>query len=240
MLEFFSTDTVWLNIPIGEGGYALSYIEAVGTLCGLLCIVLASFEKTINYLFGLLNVTLFAIIFYQINLYASLLLQVFFFVANVYGWYAWTRVTQDTQEVELKTRWLTKQKFILTAVISVVFILLLTYTIDPVFEFLTGVTVNLLNMLGLNIAMPVLEPDAYPFWDSCMMILSIVAQVLMVRKYVENWMIWVVINIICVVIFSLQGVYAMAIEYVILMFVAMNGTRMWMKSAKDNGSKALQ
>lgn len=66
-----------VNIPLGEGGYALSWIEAIGTVFGLLCIWFASKEKIINYLFGLINVTLFAAIFFQIQLYASLLLQVF-------------------------------------------------------------------------------------------------------------------------------------------------------------------
>ena len=84
----FSTQNIPVHIPIGAGGYDLSWIEAVGTLAGLLCIWLASLEKISNYAFGLINVTLFAIIFFQIQLYASLLLQLFFFAANIYGWYA--------------------------------------------------------------------------------------------------------------------------------------------------------
>ena len=73
-MDFFSINNVMVNIPLGEGGYALSWIEAIGTVFGLLCIWCASREKIINYLFGLINVTLFAAIFFQIQLYASLLL----------------------------------------------------------------------------------------------------------------------------------------------------------------------
>jgi len=72
-----------------------------------------------------------------------------------------------------------------------------------------------------------------------MMVLSIVAMILMTRKYVENWLLWVVINVISVAIFTLQGVYAMALEYLILTFIALNGSRMWMNSARDRGSRAL-
>ncbi|WP_407704061.1 nicotinamide riboside transporter PnuC [Zophobihabitans entericus] len=238
-MDLLSTSNILVHIPVGSGGYDLSYIEAIGTICGLLCIYLASIEKTINYLFGLLNVSLFAIIFFQINLYASLMLQVFFFIANIYGWYAWTRVKEGTQEVELKTRWMSAPKLITTIIICAVFIGLLTVYIDPVFKVLTDIVVNGLNAVGFNITMPELEPDAYPFWDSTMMVLSIVAQILMTRKYVENWIIWVIINLISIVIFSLQGVYAMAIEYAILTFIALNGVKMWQKSAKENGSKPL-
>ncbi len=73
--------------------------------------------------------------------------------------------------------------------------------------------------LGFNVVMPQLQLDAFPFWDSCMMVLSIAVMILMTRKYVENWLLWVVINLIRVMIFARQGVYAMMLEYMI----ALNG-----------------
>jgi len=71
------------------------------------------------------------------------------------------------------------------------------------------------------------------------MVLSIVAMILMTRKYVENWLLWVVINVISVMIFARQGVYAMSLEYVILTLIALNGSRLWMQSAREQGSRAL-
>ena len=100
-MDFFSVQNILVHIPIGAGGYDLSWIEAVGTIAGLLCIGLASLEKISNYFFGLINVTLFGIIFFQIQLYASLLLQVFFFAANIYGWYAWSRQTSQNEAVAI-------------------------------------------------------------------------------------------------------------------------------------------
>lgn len=104
---------------------------------------------------------------------------------------------------------------------------------------LTRVAVMIMQALGLQVVMPELQPDAFPFWDSCMMVLSIVAMILMTRKYVENWLLWVIINVISVVIFALQGVYAMSLEYIILTFIALNGSRMWINSARERGSRAL-
>ena len=121
----------------------------------------------------------------------------------------------------------------------VVAIALMTLYIDPVFAVLTQVAVNVMQGLGMNVVMPTLQPDAFPFWDSSMMVLSIAAMVLMTRKYVENWLLWVIINVISVAIFTLQGVYAMALEYLILTFIALNGSRMWMNSARERGSRAL-
>ncbi len=237
-MDFFSTQNILVHIPLGAGGYDLSWIEAVGTIAGLLCIWLASLEKIVNYLFGLINVTLFAIIFFQIQLYASLLLQLFFFAANLYGWYAWSRQTSQN-EAELQIRWLPLPKALSWLAACVVAIALMTYYIDPVFAVLTRVAVNVMQGLGMNVVMPTLQPDAFPFWDSSMMVLSIAAMVLMTRKYVENWLLWVIINVISVAIFTLQGVYAMALEYLILTFIALNGSRMWMNSARERGSRAL-
>ena len=237
-MDFFSTQNILVHIPIGAGGYDLSWIEAVGTLAGLLCIWLASLEKISNYAFGLINVTLFAIIFFQIQLYASLLLQLFFFAANIYGWYAWSRQNSQ-QEAELQIRWLPLPKAIAWFVACVVAIGFMTVYINPVFAFLTRVAVSAMSGIGLSVTMPELQPDAFPFWDSCMMVLSIAAMILMTRKYVENWLLWVIINVISVAIFALQGVYAMSMEYLLLTFIALNGSRMWIKSARERGSHAL-
>ena len=237
-MDFFSTQNILVHIPLGAGGYDLSWIEAVGTVAGLLCIWLASLEKISNYAFGLINVTLFAIIFFQIQLYASLLLQLFFFVANVYGWYAWSRQSGENQAA-LQIRWLSLPRALTWLAACAVAIGLMTRFIDPVFGALTRVAVKLMQGLGLNVTMPQLQPDAFPFWDSCMMVLSVVAMILMTRKYVENWLLWVVINVISVTIFALQGVYAMALEYVLLTFIALNGCRMWINSARTRGSRAL-
>lgn len=231
-VDFFSINTLFLHIPIGEGGYNLSYIEAIGTICGLLCIGLASLEKTINYLFGLINVTLFAIIFFQINLYSSLLLQIFFFCANIYGWYAWSKQT-ESHEHELRIRWLSAPALISWIVICAIGIFLLTRYIDPVFGYLTKIAVNGLQALHFNVSQPTLAPDPYPFWDAAMTILSIAAMILMTRKYVENWFLWGAINIISIVIYALQGVYVMSLEYVILFFIAVFGAISWIKSAKS-------
>ncbi|WP_313360768.1 nicotinamide riboside transporter PnuC [Mixta calida] len=236
-MEFFSTQNILVHIPLGKGGYDLSWIEAVGTLAGLLCIWLASREKIVNYLFGLINVTLFAIIFFQIQLYASLLLQLFFFGANLYGWYAWSRQNSDNQAA-LQIHWLPRRKAIGWTAGSLIAIALMTVWIDPFFAFLTELAVVLMQAAGLQVAMPELQPDAFPFWDSTMMVLSIVAMILMTRKYVENWLLWVVIDVISVWIFARQGVYAMSLEYLILTLIALNGSWLWIKSARQYRPRA--
>ncbi|WP_262947643.1 nicotinamide riboside transporter PnuC, partial [Xenorhabdus indica] len=54
------------------------------------------------------------------------------------------------------------------------------------------------------------------------------------RKHVENWLIWVLINVISVVIYFYQGVLAMSLQYIILTGIALNGARLWIKATKNN------
>ncbi|CDG21996.1 Nicotinamide riboside transporter pnuC [Xenorhabdus poinarii G6] len=231
-MDFFSINNILVNIPLGTG-YNFSYVEATGTISGLLCIWFASQEKNINYLFGLINVSLFAVIFFQIQLYASLILQFFFFVANIYGWYAWSRVNEQKQ-IALKIRWLNPKQMVIVAAISILAILIMTFNIDQLFGYMAKAVVLLLQGIGLHITMPELKPDAFPFWDSVMTVLSIVAMILMTRKHVENWLIWVIIDVISVVIYYQQGVLAMSLQYIILTGIALNGARLWIKAAKHH------
>lgn len=234
-MEFFNTSNTMVHIALGSNGDNLSYIEAVATVAGFLCIWLASQEKIINYLFGLINVTLFAVIFFQIQLYASLLLQIFFFAANTYGWYAWSRV-DAYHEASLKIRWMSFSKVVVTLFIAIILTLLLSFNIDKVFIFLAHVTWDIAHLLGFYLEPVQIEPDAFPFCDSTMMVLSIIAMILMTRKYAESWLLWIIINVISVVIFYLQGVLAMSFEYLMLLGISINGFRLWARSAKENGS----
>lgn len=115
----------------------------------------------------------------------------------------------------------------------------MTWFIDPVFAMLTRVMLALLQTVGMQVAMPELQPDAFPFWDSTMLVLSIAAMVLMTRKYVENWLLWVIIDVISVVIYAVQGVYAMSLEYVLLTAIALMGSYSWIKGAQRNGYTPL-
>ena len=224
---FDINNTLWM-IPIGSG-YELSWIEAIGTIAGLLCIWLASQEKTINYLFGLINVTLFAIIFYQIQLYSLLMLQLFFFCANIYGWYAWTRPQQNGDPLQI--HWLSTPKLVGSTLFSIAGIAWLTAYSYEIFVALASMTITTLNALGASLTMPTIAASAHPFWDACATILSIVAQILMTRKYVESWWLWTLINAISIGLYAAQGVYAMSIQYSILLFIAANGIREWSKAA---------
>lgn len=229
IINFFSIKNILYHFNLGSG-YDLSYIEAIGTIFGLLCVWYASVEKRINFYFGLINVTLFAIIFYQIQLYANLLLQIFFFVMNIYGLYAWGKPNDSGDS--LKIHWLSKPQLIITIIGSILGVYLLSLYINPFFNTLTLITVKFIQVFMPNLTMPKLQPDPYTLMDAAVTVLSIVAMVQMTRKLVENWLLWVLIDVISIILYIEQGVYFMALQYVILTFIALNGSRAWIKAAR--------
>lgn len=229
LYDIFSIKTVLYHFNLGSG-YDLSYIEAVGTVFGLLCIWFASKEKRYNFYFGLVNVTLFAIIFYQIQLYANLLLQVFFWLMNVYGLYAWGNSKDEHNNLEI--RWLSKTNLIITIIIAVIAIVIFTIYIDQFFAMLTNIALDLIRMILPTIASPDLQADPYPLMDAMITVLSVIAMVQMTRKLVENWLIWVLINLISIILYAKQGVYFMSLEYVLLLFIAINGSLEWIRAAQ--------
>lgn len=231
LFDFFSIKNVLWHFNLGSG-YDLSYIEAVGTIFGLLCIWYASVEQRVNFYFGMINVVLFAIIFYQIQLYANLLLQVFFFVMNVYGLYAWGKTSDN--DSNFKIRWLNKRMLVVTVVLSAIGISLLALYIDQFFSLLTTVSVKLMQLFIPDLIIPKLQADPYPLMDATVTILSVVAMVQMTRKLVENWLLWVLIDVISIILYTKQGVYFMALEYVILTFIALNGSIIWIKAARQS------
>jgi len=225
-----------VHIPLGKGGYDLSWIEAIGTVFGLINIWLASREVTINYLFGIANVLLFTLIFYQIQLYASMLLQVFFLVANIVGWYLWHK-SDNMQGAQLMVRWMASKQLITTCIISIVFIALVAFNIDAVFIALTHIAVEVMQKIGIHLQVPEAIPDPYPLADSTIMVMSIVATVLMIKKYVENWIIWCGLDVLSVWLYAKQGVYFMSLEYSLLIFIAAFGTWNWINLARSSSTK---
>lgn len=231
IIKYFSIQNVLYHFNIGSG-YDMSYIEAVGTVLGLLNVWYASREKIINFYLGIVNVTLFAVIFYQIQLYANLLLQIFFFAMSVYGIYSWNK--RDSNSEKLKIRWLSKSVLLQVLIATVVAIIVLAYYIDSVFSALTNLAVHLLQLINPAIQPPKLAADAYPLTDSAIMVLSMVAMVLMTRKYVENWLLWSFINLLSIGLYAAQNVYLMSLEYGILFFIAAHGSYAWIREAGFN------
>ncbi len=197
------------NICMEILGYPLSYAELTGTVFGLLCVYWASRENILTWPSGIVNELFLFVIFFQVQLYANMFLQVVFFFSSLYGWYKWRSQENETKITSMNTR-----GRIYT------FLILLSGTL------LTGYFFSKIHLIfpqGFQ------EASAYPYADSFVMVISIVATILLAKKKLENWGLWVINNVVCIVLYYLQGIYFIALEYVVLLFIASYGLYNWYK-----------
>ncbi|CAN5433055.1 nicotinamide riboside transporter PnuC [soil metagenome] len=189
-----------------------SWIELIGVLTGFLCVILAALNKIWNWPIAIISVTLYIFIFYDKQLYADMGLQVYFLVTNIYGWYFWSK----KGTVEIKT------PVLLITTRQALYAIALIMAVTPSLGF------------ALIKLAPVLHytPASYPYLDSFCAACSLVAQFYMARKVLENWLLWIFVDIIYVGIYVAKGLQPTAIMYAGYVIIALLGYIDWKKEYK--------
>jgi nicotinamide mononucleotide transporter len=170
-------------------GYPVSYVELLGTLFGLASVYFASRTNILTWPTGIVNEVFLFVLFFQVQLYAEMFLQVYFLVVTVYGWYRWRRKTAENRITSTR--------------LTIRLGLLATIAIGTV---LAGM---LLRNIHLYLPAYFKIPAAYPFADSFVMVCSILATVLLAQKKWETWLLWLAVDVVSVVMyFMLIGNFA--------------------------------
>lgn len=207
------------NTMVSLWGYNLSYIEAAAVLSSLACIWLAAKQKVINFAFGVVCTGLYAVFFYQERLYSSMMLNIAFFCFNIYGYFLWTRPKkgEENENNELKVRRCSNHMRIILLSIAAI-----------------GTIVWGLGIVHLHEWIPTVFEQAtrFPYVDSFVMVASIIAQLLMAQKRWENWVLWIVIDVIATLLYASAGYTFTAILYAALVVIAVKGLYDWQKSYK--------
>lgn len=201
--------------------YELSFIEFVGVISGLACVWLTAKEKIICWPVGILNILCFLVMFYQIQLYSDALLQVFFFITTIYGWYSWANPKNEkdkNKNNELKISFLTNRNMLLMIIITIVSTAALGFV-----------------MRKIHIFLPIIFKKAasFPFGDAFTTVASVVATFLMTKKKADCWLFWLATDVVATVIYFIKGINLVAIEYIIFGLIALNGYFSWTKTYKS-------
>jgi nicotinamide mononucleotide transporter len=190
-------------------GYPLSYIEFAGTLTGLISVWLAARANIWTWPTGLINVACFFLIFFEIHLYADMFLQAYFFVTSIYGWVIWYHKKAEGDIVVLpKTS-------------------RLTLTVTIIFSTLIfGFVVSKIHLILPSVFV---KPASYPYPDTFVAVLSIIATILLAQKKLENWILWIIADVISVVLYAKKGVMFISAEYFVFVCLAVAGLLSWTK-----------
>jgi nicotinamide mononucleotide transporter len=215
MPSFFSINNVFFDFL----GYKMSHLEWWATLTGGVAVWLSTKENVWSWVLGLVNVTLAFVLFYQIQLYPDMLLQVFFFVTNVIGWWQWK--FPKTNEANLKNELKISRLDTKQVVVMVAIGLLGTAVLGT---FASHLHAWLPSVFSL--------PTAFPYMDSFTTVMSIVATFMLIRKKIEAWFTWLLVDVISTYIYYLKDVKLYALLYLIFCFIAIYGAYNWSKTYK--------
>ncbi len=202
------------NIAFEIIGYQISYVELIGTLFGLFSVFFASRANIITWATGIINELFLFILFFQIQLYADMFLQVYFFVVTLYGWYNWKKKPKQNSITSIESKikiWLASAIIVGSIIAGFLF---------------ANIHLYLPQYFKIE--------AAFPYADSFVMMLSIVATILLAQKKIETWYLWIVVDIVCVFLFYKKGIAFLALEYFVFLGLATYGFLNWKKQL-DNG-----
>lgn len=185
-------------------------IEIAASLCGLANVWLIILRSLWNYPFGLVMVTLYAWIFYGAKLYSDALLQLFFFAVQILGLYWW--IVGRSPEGDLIIRRLSMRQA--GAVLGFA-------------ALATG---------GWGWIMASYTDAALPWWDSAIAVLSLSAQWLLSRRFLENWVLWISVDVLAIWVYLAKDLQPTAVLYAIFLVLAIIGALDWWRSWRRQGN----
>ncbi|HTD98704.1 MAG TPA: nicotinamide riboside transporter PnuC [Mucilaginibacter sp.] len=201
-------------------GYPLSYIEFVGTVTGLISVWLATKSNIWTWPTGLINVTCFFLIFFQVRLYADMFLQVYFFITSIYGWIIWK---SDNEYSEIRI--LSKTQRISLSMITIISTVIIGFIVKNIHLILPSI---------FN------KPASYPFPDTFVAVMSIVATILLAQRKLENWILWILVDVLSVILYAKKMVVFISIEYFVFLCLATAGLFTWLKIMKHEKGTSVR
>lgn len=184
----------------------MSPLEIIAAAVGAWSVWLSVRQNILSWPTGIVNVVLYTIVFYEAKLYADMGLQVIYAVLSIYGWYQWLYGGEGhtTLHVSRVSRTLAIRLAFIAATGAILLGSLLHRTTDA----------------------------ALPFMDSALTSASLVAQWMMTKKLLENWAVWISVDVLYVGMFIYKGLYVTAVLYAVFLCLAVKGWIDWRDSMR--------
>ncbi len=210
--SFFDINNVFFTL----WDYSMSYLEFFGTALNIWCVWLTTRKSIWNWPIGILAVILFGVLFYQIRLYSDVLEQIYYLVTGIWGWIVWNKLSasSDASGSVSGIKASSKSELLLT---------------------LSGIVIGTLLLGAFMARADVLvpswfpEPASFPYLDAFTTVTAFAAQILLVLKRLENWYLWILIDVIGVWLYNEKEVKLVAVLYFVFLILATKGLLSWRK-----------
>jgi nicotinamide mononucleotide transporter len=194
--------TFWQNV------LDTTYLEVIAVLLGIASVWYARMENILVYPTGIISTVIYVFICFSAQLYADAGINFYYTAASLYGWYAWTHKTGDDKPLEISVNTKRQQWLWVAATIAAYGLIFLTLWIfkkdDPGYM------------------------NSYlPYTDSFTTAVALVAMILMARKKVENWIYWIITDIVAVPLYVYKGLVFTGFQYFVFLVLAILGLIEW-------------
>lgn len=186
----------------------MDWVEIIGAIIGLIYLYLEYKANVWLWPVGILMSLFYVVIFFYGKFYADAAVYLYYIGANAYGLYVWlsTRNRQAGEDSALP----------------------ISHT--PRRHILPLILVSTLLWVGIYLVLKTFTDSPVPFGDAFTTSLSVVAMWMLSRKYVEQWLLWVVVNAVSLCLYVWKGLYPTAVLYVVYTIVALLGYFRWRKN----------
>lgn len=184
----------------------MTILEFAAVVLGLLSVYFTVKQNIWCWPTGLGMVAIYIVIFYNVKLYSDMIENIIYVFLQVYGWYFWVYGGKKKNELPVT---LLKNKFrVMWLGIIAVSTLILGYVMSNV---------------GASL----------PYWDAVTTTMSLTAQWLMSRKKLENWILWITVDVMALFIYTIKGLYMTTGLYALFLILATRGFIEWRRSYKQ-------
>ncbi len=186
----------------------MSPLEIAGFVLGFLNIILLIRRSVWNFPAAMAMVTCVGIVLAEARLYSEAGLQVFFFVVNAWGWWLWTRALKGKTgaDHDVPVGWMSWPARL---------------------AWLGGTAIG---SVALGLTMARYTNAALPMADSAVTGMSIAAQLLLSFRRIENWALWVVIDVVSIVLYVIRDLHLLAVLYAAFLVLSIIGLREWTRA----------
>lgn len=185
----------------------MNSLELVAVALGFANIALLVRRSIWNYPFGIATVALYLEIFREARLYSDMGLQVFFVVVQGWGWWAWARAGGLGGPVAV-TRMQISERWL----------------------WLAGVTCA---TAAWGWVMMRFSDAAAPWWDAAVAMGSVAAQILLVQRRIENWLVWIAVDVLAIGLYWSRGLQLTAGLYALFLMMCVFGWREWRRAETE-------
>jgi len=198
-------DLQWIAEGLQAGIQEMTWLEAVAVFFGLASVYYSMKENILVFPTGIVSTLIYVWICLQVKLYADMGINAYYFTMSIFGWYIWSRPKPGDEKVPVT--WLDRK-----GVFSSLGLFLGSYGI-------------------LYFVLRHFTDSDVPYWDSFTTSSAFVGMWLMAKKKVENWIAWIVTDLVSVPLYLYKGLLLTSFQFLVFTVLAVLGLIAWIKSA---------